>query len=341
MAADSREVCIFRGPVQLPPGSTLVSDADEEVFLQYTNLATHGPLDITDGFRGLGHVDSCKDVLTITFKVDISKEGDANATIGRRSKRRSHRSGTEVIEKVFEVELAQDKTAFRTRKGDTGSVVWRASVDFAQLILRQYHTRDPQALLNPAFVSETHILELGAGTGLLGIVFSSLVARYTVTDIEALVPLMQKNLENNLPNFSPPPAKHPSQSRKQIPYRPGAIVTAEALDWQTLLTASPYLRHFICPFAPVDLLLVVDCIYHPSLLPALLATIDYLTIPSKTAVLVVIELRAEDVVREFLEGWLNLSPNGLWEIWSVPDVMEGPYAVWIGWKCLPLAEGPP
>lgn len=76
----------------------------------------------------------------------------------------------------------------------------------------------------------------------------------------------------------------------------------------------------------------MDCIYHPSLLPALVETIDYLTTPGVTAVLVVVELRAEDVIREFLELWLNASTKGAWEIWHVDEVMEGPYAVWVGWK---------
>jgi protein N-lysine methyltransferase METTL21D len=79
-------------------------------------------------------------------------------------------------------------------------------------------------------------------------------------------------------------------------------------------------------------LLVVDCIYHPSLLPALVDTIDYLATIERTVVLVVVELRAEDVVREFLELWLGTGGGDIWEIWHLQDVMEGPYAVWLGWK---------
>lgn len=72
----------------------------------------------------------------------------------------------------------------------------------------------------------------------------------------------------------------------------------------------------------------------------------------RTAVVVVAELRAEDVVREFLEGWLGLgrgsggSENGAewnrgWRIWSLSggDGGEGKgaglgprYGMWIGWK---------
>jgi hypothetical protein len=59
-------------------------------------------------------------------------------------------------------------------------------------------------------------------------------------------------------------------------------------------------------------------------------TIDFLTTPSKTAVLVVMELRQEDVVREFLAHWIA---KGGWEIRRVGSGFMGTrYAVWVGWK---------
>lgn len=79
----------------------------------------------------------------------------------------------------------------------------------------------------------------------------------------------------------------------------------------------------------VDVLLVVDCIYHPSLLPSLIETIDYLTSPNHTAVLVVSELRSDQVMREFLELWLAL-PG--WVINRICALISGPYVVWVGWK---------
>lgn len=64
---------------------------------------------------------------------------------------------------------------------------------------------------------------------------------------------------------------------------------------------------------------------------------------------VVCELRAEDVVREFLEGWLSSSMDkeggveSRWSIWSLSDGESqwsedrgrglGPrYGMWVGWK---------
>lgn len=150
---------------------------------------------------------------------------------------------------------------------------------------------------------------------MLCVALSPLVRQYTVTDIHDLVPLIQKNLVLNFP-------KWPLNSN----------VSLEPLDWLELQKLSPSNRSRFFKFDPVDLLLVVDCIYHPSLVPPLVETIDYMA-TDVTTVLVVVELRAEDVIREFLSCWLSL-PS--WEIWRVgsgeDQIMKRPYAMWVGRK---------
>ena len=81
-----------------------------------------------------------------------------------------------------------------------------------------------------------------------------------------------------------------------------------------MCNAPASLRLKIAPDEPADVVLIVDCIYHPSLLPALVSTIDYLTIAGRTTVIVVVELRAEDVIREFLQCWLDKTAEGEWEL---------------------------
>jgi predicted nicotinamide N-methyase len=162
----------------------------------------------------------------------------------------------------------------------------------------------------------SHVLELGAGTGLLSIALSPLVREYTVTDIAALLPLIRKNLSLNFDGW---PAK--------------SNVSVEELDWERLHASTPALRAANFSYSPIDVILAVDCIYHPSLLPCLVDTIDFLAAPGKTAVLVVVELRAEDVVREFLERWLGTAG---WEVWRVAlpvdGVLDKPYVGWMGRK---------
>jgi len=140
------------------------------------------------------------------------------------------------------------------------------------------------------------------------------VKHYTVTDIEPLLPLIQKNVSSNFPS------------------KPN--ISVQDLDWILLESTTPPQRVIIFDTVkqPIDLLLAVDCLYHPSLIPSFVSTIDYLTTPGRTAVLIVSELRAEDVLREFLETWLN-KPS--WQIWRIPNDNIGKhYVIWLGWKSI-------
>ncbi|KAI0766869.1 putative methyltransferase-domain-containing protein [Trametes elegans] len=323
-----------RGVVRLPRSATPVTDADEEVFLLYTSLAARKAADGSTGFRGLGHIDSHEDTLTLTFNLGAParRDGVDGDPVGREhparsSHRRKARPKRNQAERTLEVEIVQDKTALRSRKGDTGSVLWHASVDLAEALLRQLHTGESGSLLIPDILANAHIVELGAGTGLLAVVLAPFARHYTVSDIEDLVPLIRKNVARNL-SSSPVPSPKPKG-----PISPTqSNITVTPLNWIELRNASTTLKDKLVPAEPADLLLVVDCIYHPSLIPPLLSTIQYLTVPGHTSVLIVVELRAEDVVREFLQGWLELSPAGEWEIWSIGGLMQGPYAMWVGWR---------
>jgi hypothetical protein len=217
------------------------------------------------------------------------------------------------------------------------------------VILQQRSSHNPDALLDPVRLADAHVLELGsvsqltaavmvsftrppdafsrlgrAGTGLMSAALSPLVRKYTATDMTDLLPLIRKTLALN------------ASSR-----RPLDNVTVSALDW-TLLHATPAALRphvFAAPRGALfDLVLVVDCVYNPALLPALLDTIEYVT-PRASAgdrapvpVLVVVELRAEDVLREFLERWIA---GGVWRVWRVGGEVGPlgmPYVAWVGWR---------
>lgn len=257
----------------------------------------------------MGYVDSHKDVLDIKFELTTV------TTTVVKDKSRSRKDP--IVDKTVEIQLFQDKTALRSRKGDTGSVLWKASIDVGQLILQQYYSDSTESLLNRHLLETQHVLELGSGTGLLSIALAPLVRRYTATDIGHLIPLIRKNVTLNFPGW-------PSS---------GPNIAVEELDWQLLESTPISQRAKIFNFEPVDLLLVVDCIYHPSLLSSLVTTIDYLSIPGKTKVLIISELRAEDVMREFMEIWLS---KPAWKIWRISnDDLGKHYAIWMG--CKPLA----
>ncbi|PIL34006.1 hypothetical protein GSI_03714 [Ganoderma sinense ZZ0214-1] len=136
-ATAGNEPVLHRGTVRIPPSASRVTDADEEVFLLYTNLATQKAADGTTHFRGLGHIDSHEDVLTISLNIGRPAEeqtGKAEDVAVAPSNKHKHRGASkrkmqgkrrDEVETV-EVEIVQDKTALRSRKGDTGSVLWHA-----------------------------------------------------------------------------------------------------------------------------------------------------------------------------------------------------------------------
>ena len=124
--------------VQIPTGANQVTDADEEVlpslecpnstmltersqvFLLYTRLAAT-PQSETMG--GLGYVDSRSPVLNVNFELDLSTDPSASHSNHRKSSRVTKSRKQDM---TIEVQLAQDPSSLRSRKGDTGSVLWRA-----------------------------------------------------------------------------------------------------------------------------------------------------------------------------------------------------------------------
>ncbi|KAG2346761.1 hypothetical protein BDR05DRAFT_1057353 [Suillus weaverae] len=315
--------------LKLPDVTEPVTDADEEIFLVYTAL-NQKPLDLAgpDGFHGLGHVDSRKDTLSIRFELTAPSpptpsSGTTEFKSASRSKGKSaRRTRGEETPHVIEIELAQDKTALRSRKGDTGSVLWRASIALAQVILQQHRFPPSDPLVDKDLLRESHILELGAGTGLLSIALSACAKSYTATDIAPLLPLVRKNVALNFAGWT---------HNTRLPEgSPGSNISVEELDWETLLSLPPTGRSRYYPKPPEpnakwDLVLIVDCIYHPSLLPALVETIETVSTAGKTWALVIVELRQEDVVREFLERLLN---KGTWWLFRVDRLLDLPYVVW-------------
>jgi len=301
------------GPITLPQSAILVSDADDEIFLLYTRLAALKPPDSsnTGHFHGLGSEDRNQDSLQvcIELKPPIACEPPRNTDTGNQRRKRRRRSGAAKAKEerkgrdpiVFEYFLLQDKTALRSRSGDTGSVLWKTSVEFLSLVLQQKHFPETRrSLFDYVKLSQAHVMELGAGTGLLALALSPLVRKYTATDIPALIPLLRKNVIS-------------------------APVTVIALDW-TL----PALRQVDVHDADApDVLLAVDCIYHPALIRPLLTTLTALARPQHTAAVVVAELRAEDVLREFLQEWIALG----WSVWSVgEDLLGARWGMWVAWR---------
>jgi hypothetical protein len=129
--------------ITLPPDSTVITDADEEVgksdttnhsdkraitsysqiFLLYTELQAAPPHDPANP-RGLGFVNSKQDVLELRFDLTAPPGSDSQKPARKRGKKGKNKP--DAITSSVEVELLQNTTAFQSRKGDTGSVVWKS-----------------------------------------------------------------------------------------------------------------------------------------------------------------------------------------------------------------------
>ncbi|OCB86398.1 hypothetical protein A7U60_g6516 [Sanghuangporus baumii] len=362
-----------------------------------------------------------------TKKLDKSAKLGTSTEIDRK-RAKSSATVSDGDERTLEIELVQDKTALHSKRGDTGSVLWRvrceslnepgsASVALGQALLNDVSSDSPYSLFDPEKLKNCNVLELGAGTGLLSIVFAPWVQHYTATDLDYLVPLIRKNVTTNLPVVQqafrdttssrkrPTPSSSPSSSkiskratgfrgsedssnttidiniRRNESFFDPIQVTVESLDWVELHCHSQRAssRHgsgganttslaglgrsntaFRLAHAdPPELIVIADCVYNPALIPGLLSAVEHYAAPGRTCVLVAVELRSADVVREFLESWVGL---GGWEIWRVGHAAVGSresdgdgesdedgdadatdvhvndgwlgvdFAVWVGWK---------
>jgi len=107
-------------------------------------------------------------------------------------------------------------------------------------------------------------------------------------------------------------------------------------------------------FTYPSLIISLDCIFNPVLFQPLISTLNLLTEPNHTLVLLVIELRSEEMVREFLSEWLSFDEQhgedqNRWRIRSLENeelgddlldeeirqrlgTMGKGFALWVAWR---------
>ena len=116
------------------------------------------------------------------------------------------------------------------------------------------------------------MLELGAGTGVLGALCAQLGAsQVTITDLEVVVPLLELNLLLNFASGTTEGGKGGETNSPQ-----SATPVAMALPWGEPL--SPQITARIGGL-PAECLLLCDVVYEPHLFPLLLATMAELCGP--------------------------------------------------------------
>jgi len=163
---------------------------------------------------------------------------------------------------VRHLELADTLPVVQVPQKDVGEeavVVWDAALVLAYFLLKQ-------DLIQP----DTKVLELGAGTGAVGLVAATLGAkRVVITDLPRILPLLQEGIALN-PNLS--------------------NIEARALSWGHQEDLDQL------DFVP-DLVLVSDCIYYEASVDPLISTLKSL-VGSQTATRILLSYE----VRDYLES---------------------------------------
>ncbi|BGP21477.1 Ribosomal protein lysine methyltransferase [Rhodotorula toruloides] len=349
--------------VNLSAGSVPVEDVDEEIFalvtrkLQYSSApAITAQDEERPSEGGLGFHSSKDEVLplSLTVRNPWAHANGADA-VERKTKKGVKALGGREGEKArqditVEVEVHQSLGDLRNRKGDTGSVLWRISLHLARYLLQQHHFPHPShPPLLPSLPSST-ILELGSGTGFLGMALREIYSattnegrggRWIFSDQLANLPLVVRNLRANglmEPPNSPTPRttslspqrEFSANSPSSRPLGPRTAKVGRApvevleLDW--IVEAAAWDRHPHSLYSssspchpplpsPPSIILASDCIYNPFLSAPLAKTILRHAGPA-TVVLVASEIRDEEPLEEFLKAWMREGGDG-WRIWRI------------------------
>ncbi|XP_032882459.1 protein-lysine methyltransferase METTL21D [Amblyraja radiata] len=146
--------------------------------------------------------------------------------------------------------------------GGVGAVVWDAALVLAKYLERAWPRLGDGSADGGGGGARPVVVELGAGTGLVGLMAASLGANVTVTDLEELQDLLNVNINDN---------KHLVTGSIQ----------AKVLKWGETITDLP---------SDPDYILVADCIYYEQSLEPLLRTIKDLS-GNKTCIILSYEER--------------------------------------------------
>ncbi|XP_034433282.1 protein-lysine methyltransferase METTL21D [Hippoglossus hippoglossus] len=158
--------------------------------------------------------------------------------------------------------------------GDVGCVVWDAAIVLAKYLeTKQFH--DPSRGVN--VWAGRRLLELGAGTGVVGLMAATLGAQVTVTDLEDLQTLLRVNIQENQAHIS------------------SGSITAKVLKWGEDVSDFLPSPHYV---------LMADCIYYEQSIVPLVETLKLLSGPD-TCIICCYEQRTEgvnpQVERQFFE----------------------------------------
>jgi predicted nicotinamide N-methyase len=164
-----------------------------------------------------------------------------------------------------------------------------SSLFLAKQILQLHHFPEPASkpFMSVEKAATLKVLELGAGTGVLGILLHQLFASWTSSDQYDNLKLIARNVKHN---------GEPQNLR------------VEEVDWMDVHQEWTKAKQAPAKSTNAnvrkgsdeeyDLIMAVDCIYNDALIPPFVSTLEHYTTKGKTIVMVVCELRSADVVSD-------------------------------------------
>ncbi|KAK7021978.1 hypothetical protein SK128_006312 [Halocaridina rubra] len=142
------------------------------------------------------------------------------------------------IREVEFEDIDKSLSIYQENEGDVGCVVWDAAIVLAKYLEKQRK--------NKCMITGFKVLELGSGTGFLGLAAALLGAsQVTITDLQKFLPLMAMNIKKN----------------KEVI---DVEVEAKVLEWGN--------RDHIGAIQKPNVILVADCIYYEQSLEPLIST---------------------------------------------------------------------
>lgn len=196
------------------------------------------------------------------------------------------------------IEVQYDEVQFSVRihqnkVGDVGCVVWDAA-----LVLGHYIQTGKA---RKKYIANQRILELGSGTGIVGLIAAACGAReVVVSDLPELIPLLNKNIEENtssLENNAPVAVKAKC-------YCWGEISNFEEIC-QDMRWIDASGKHI------VKCVLIADCVYYDEAVEPLAATVHHIIATGSQPVSVLCSYEDRDIgnKRQLQEKFSHLIVN--------------------------------
>eukprot|EP00698_Gefionella_okellyi_P018442 TRINITY_DN551_c0_g1_i2.p1 TRINITY_DN551_c0_g1~~TRINITY_DN551_c0_g1_i2.p1 ORF type:complete len:231 (-),score=52.13 TRINITY_DN551_c0_g1_i2:1014-1667(-) len=187
-----------------------------------------------------------------------------------------------------EIEIFGQNLIIEQGKGEIGRHVWDGA-----LVLSHFF-ENPDVFPLGCFKNK-RVIELGSGTGLVGIVIALLGANVTLTDLTPMLPLIQENVTRNVPS---------------------ANVRVVAHEWGSDVSDLG---------GPFDYVVLSDPLYIPKTYPLLIQSLASLT-TAASQVIMAQEIRGNDEVGFFQQVKQHFTvsqvPNTqLDELWQSDDIV--------------------